>query len=210
MSPTSLVPREDGARKLAGLFGTEAGPDGDATADKIFYYVPGTVSRRVGVSQLTGVRWRWSPCGCVCLSYLRSAQGLTPSAWGESDPERGEEADAAPPPGAHAAESLSGERNQETLSQWGEGAPGGGGPQAGPPGVSLLRGRGPQGQAVHSEPYLWCLPTPRTWARDSMSRRIRDGPSTCVYVAAWARVSRWWCGCEPPPSVITLRGRGFR
>uniref|UniRef100_A0A8C8Y129 Pleckstrin homology domain containing N1 n=1 Tax=Panthera leo TaxID=9689 RepID=A0A8C8Y129_PANLE len=34
--------REDGARKLAGLFGTEAGPDGDATADKIFYYVPGT------------------------------------------------------------------------------------------------------------------------------------------------------------------------
>ncbi|XP_047724746.1 pleckstrin homology domain-containing family N member 1 isoform X2 [Prionailurus viverrinus] len=34
--------REDGARKLAGLFGTEAGPDGDTTADKIFYYVPGT------------------------------------------------------------------------------------------------------------------------------------------------------------------------
>ncbi|XP_058408534.1 pleckstrin homology domain-containing family N member 1 [Diceros bicornis minor] len=34
--------REDGARKLAGLFGTEAGPDGDTTADKIFYYIPGT------------------------------------------------------------------------------------------------------------------------------------------------------------------------
>uniref|UniRef100_A0A667IM50 Kelch like family member 17 n=1 Tax=Lynx canadensis TaxID=61383 RepID=A0A667IM50_LYNCA len=34
--------KEDGARKLAGLFGTEAGPDGDTTADKIFYYVPGT------------------------------------------------------------------------------------------------------------------------------------------------------------------------
>ncbi|XP_047580418.1 pleckstrin homology domain-containing family N member 1 isoform X2 [Lutra lutra] len=33
--------REDGARKLAGLFGTEAGPDPDATADKIFYYIPG-------------------------------------------------------------------------------------------------------------------------------------------------------------------------
>ncbi|XP_077619901.1 pleckstrin homology domain-containing family N member 1 [Crocuta crocuta] len=34
--------REDGARKLAGLFGTEAGPDQDATADKIFCYIPGT------------------------------------------------------------------------------------------------------------------------------------------------------------------------
>ncbi|XP_029802846.1 pleckstrin homology domain-containing family N member 1 isoform X2 [Suricata suricatta] len=34
--------REDGARKLAGLFGTEAGPDRDATADKIFCYIPGT------------------------------------------------------------------------------------------------------------------------------------------------------------------------
>ncbi|XP_077930094.1 pleckstrin homology domain-containing family N member 1 isoform X5 [Halichoerus grypus] len=34
--------REDGARKLAGLFGSEAGPDLDATADKIFYYIPGT------------------------------------------------------------------------------------------------------------------------------------------------------------------------
>lgn len=55
MSPPSLVPREDGARKLAGLLGTEAGPDQDATADKIFCYIPGTVSRRVGVSQLTGV-----------------------------------------------------------------------------------------------------------------------------------------------------------
>uniref|UniRef100_A0A8C7EKQ2 Pleckstrin homology domain containing N1 n=1 Tax=Neovison vison TaxID=452646 RepID=A0A8C7EKQ2_NEOVI len=33
--------REDGARKLAGLLGTEAGPDLDATADRIFYYIPG-------------------------------------------------------------------------------------------------------------------------------------------------------------------------
>ncbi|XP_059233014.1 pleckstrin homology domain-containing family N member 1 isoform X1 [Mustela nigripes] len=33
--------REDGARKLAGLLGTEAGPDLDTTADKIFYYIPG-------------------------------------------------------------------------------------------------------------------------------------------------------------------------
>ncbi|XP_045837855.1 pleckstrin homology domain-containing family N member 1 isoform X2 [Meles meles] len=33
--------REDGARKLAGPFGTEAGPDPDATADRIFYYIPG-------------------------------------------------------------------------------------------------------------------------------------------------------------------------
>nr|XP_058915694.1 pleckstrin homology domain-containing family N member 1 isoform X4 [Kogia breviceps] len=34
--------REDGARKLAGLFGPEARPDGDATAEKIFHYIPGT------------------------------------------------------------------------------------------------------------------------------------------------------------------------
>ncbi|KAB0376802.1 hypothetical protein FD755_011246 [Muntiacus reevesi] len=34
--------REDGARKLAGLFGTEAGADGNTTADKIFHYIPGT------------------------------------------------------------------------------------------------------------------------------------------------------------------------
>uniref|UniRef100_A0A8C0C3U7 PH domain-containing protein n=1 Tax=Balaenoptera musculus TaxID=9771 RepID=A0A8C0C3U7_BALMU len=34
--------REDGARKLVGLFGTEASPDGDTTADKIFRYIPGT------------------------------------------------------------------------------------------------------------------------------------------------------------------------
>ncbi|XP_059944725.1 pleckstrin homology domain-containing family N member 1 isoform X3 [Mesoplodon densirostris] len=34
--------REDGARKLVGLFGTEASPDGDTTADKIFHYIPGT------------------------------------------------------------------------------------------------------------------------------------------------------------------------
>lgn len=44
MSPHSLVPREDGTRKLAGLFGTEASPDGDTTADKIFHYIPGSVS----------------------------------------------------------------------------------------------------------------------------------------------------------------------
>ncbi|XP_074190452.1 pleckstrin homology domain-containing family N member 1 isoform X3 [Rhinolophus sinicus] len=34
--------REDGTRKLAGLFGTEAGPDGDTTAAKIFHYIPGS------------------------------------------------------------------------------------------------------------------------------------------------------------------------
>ncbi|KAB0399508.1 hypothetical protein E2I00_015821, partial [Balaenoptera physalus] len=33
---------EDGARKLVGLLGTEASPDGDTTADKIFRYIPGT------------------------------------------------------------------------------------------------------------------------------------------------------------------------
>ncbi|XP_059112306.1 pleckstrin homology domain-containing family N member 1 [Peromyscus eremicus] len=34
--------REDSARKLAGLFGTEARPDGDTAANKIFHYIPGT------------------------------------------------------------------------------------------------------------------------------------------------------------------------
>ncbi|KAM5248763.1 LOW QUALITY PROTEIN: pleckstrin homology domain-containing family N member 1 [Ctenodactylus gundi] len=34
--------REDGTRKLASLFGAEAGSDGDTAADKIFYYIPGT------------------------------------------------------------------------------------------------------------------------------------------------------------------------
>uniref|UniRef100_A0A8C5P4B1 Pleckstrin homology domain containing, family N member 1 n=1 Tax=Jaculus jaculus TaxID=51337 RepID=A0A8C5P4B1_JACJA len=33
--------REDSARKLAGLFGAEAIPDGDTAADKIFHYIPG-------------------------------------------------------------------------------------------------------------------------------------------------------------------------
>lgn len=36
--------REDSARKLAGLFGTEARPDGDTAANRIFHYIPGTVS----------------------------------------------------------------------------------------------------------------------------------------------------------------------
>ncbi|KAM9242665.1 pleckstrin homology domain-containing family N member 1 isoform 2-T2 [Dugong dugon] len=34
--------REDGPRRLAGLFGSEVGPDWDTAADKIFYYIPGT------------------------------------------------------------------------------------------------------------------------------------------------------------------------
>lgn len=34
--------REDSSRKLAGLFGTEARPDGDTAANKIFNYIPGT------------------------------------------------------------------------------------------------------------------------------------------------------------------------
>ncbi|XP_010625950.1 pleckstrin homology domain-containing family N member 1 isoform X2 [Fukomys damarensis] len=34
--------REDNSRKLAGLFGVEAGSDGDTAADRIFYYIPGT------------------------------------------------------------------------------------------------------------------------------------------------------------------------
>ncbi|XP_055984375.1 pleckstrin homology domain-containing family N member 1 isoform X2 [Sorex fumeus] len=40
--PSLKGTREDSARKLGGLFGTEASPDRDTTADKIFYYIPGT------------------------------------------------------------------------------------------------------------------------------------------------------------------------
>ncbi|XP_054440506.1 pleckstrin homology domain-containing family N member 1 isoform X1 [Pteronotus mesoamericanus] len=40
--PSLKGSREDGARKLAGLFGTEARAEGDTTANKIFYYIPGT------------------------------------------------------------------------------------------------------------------------------------------------------------------------
>lgn len=70
----SLVPREDSARKLAGLFGTEARPDGDTAANKIFHYIPGTVSRG---ACLAGVVWHgaWSlratlcfPCMIVCAT----------------------------------------------------------------------------------------------------------------------------------------------
>lgn len=50
----SLVPREDSARKLAGLFGTEARPDGDTATNKIFHYIPGTVS---GGACLVGAVW---------------------------------------------------------------------------------------------------------------------------------------------------------
>ncbi|XP_037355348.1 pleckstrin homology domain-containing family N member 1 [Talpa occidentalis] len=39
-APPGLV-GDDGARR-AGLFGAEAGPDGDSPADKLFYYIPGT------------------------------------------------------------------------------------------------------------------------------------------------------------------------
>ncbi|KAG8505503.1 Pleckstrin homology domain-containing family N member 1 [Galemys pyrenaicus] len=42
--PSLRGSRDDGARRLAGLFGTAAGPDGDSPADKIFYYIPGTAS----------------------------------------------------------------------------------------------------------------------------------------------------------------------
>lgn len=68
----SLIPREDSARKLAGLFGTEARPDGDTAANKIFHYIPGTVS---GGVCLTGAVWHWAwslsttwcfPCMIAC------------------------------------------------------------------------------------------------------------------------------------------------
>ncbi|KAI5252925.1 pleckstrin homology domain-containing family N member 1 isoform X2 [Manis pentadactyla] len=40
--PSLKATREDGTRKLTGLFGSEASPHQDTTANKIFYYVPGT------------------------------------------------------------------------------------------------------------------------------------------------------------------------
>ncbi|KAH0514770.1 Pleckstrin homology domain-containing family N member 1 [Microtus ochrogaster] len=40
--PPPQPPAEDSSRKLAGLFGTEARPDGDTAANKIFHYIPGT------------------------------------------------------------------------------------------------------------------------------------------------------------------------
>ncbi|XP_049731807.1 pleckstrin homology domain-containing family N member 1 [Elephas maximus indicus] len=40
--PSLKGTREDGARRLAGLFGSEVGPDWDTAADKILYYIPGT------------------------------------------------------------------------------------------------------------------------------------------------------------------------
>ncbi|XP_004639634.1 pleckstrin homology domain-containing family N member 1 [Octodon degus] len=40
--PSLKANREDNTRKLAGLFGVEAGPEGDTAADRIFCYIPGT------------------------------------------------------------------------------------------------------------------------------------------------------------------------
>ncbi|XP_024410660.1 pleckstrin homology domain-containing family N member 1 isoform X2 [Desmodus rotundus] len=40
--PSLKGSREDGTRKLAGLFGAEARAEGDTTADTFFYYIPGT------------------------------------------------------------------------------------------------------------------------------------------------------------------------
>lgn len=67
--PVSLVPREDSARKLAGLFGTEARPDGDTAANKIFHYIPGTVS---GGACLSGAvwHWAWSLSTVLCFSCM--------------------------------------------------------------------------------------------------------------------------------------------
>ncbi|XP_006886021.1 PREDICTED: pleckstrin homology domain-containing family N member 1 [Elephantulus edwardii] len=39
--PSLKSTREDGSRRRAGLFGSEAGPDRDTAADKILYYIPG-------------------------------------------------------------------------------------------------------------------------------------------------------------------------
>lgn len=83
VSPPSLVPREDGARKLAGLLGTEAGPDLDATADRIFYYIPGPVSRRVARPSSQGAAVAVSVALRVpVLAFWGPGSSL--SAWGES------------------------------------------------------------------------------------------------------------------------------
>lgn len=72
--------REDGTRKLAGLFGTEASPDAGTAAGKIFYYVPGTVSG-----------------GRVRRRRSVSAQLGAPRSFPGSIPEQGEEVGRAPP-----------------------------------------------------------------------------------------------------------------
>lgn len=61
--------REDSARKLAGLFGTEARPDGDTAANKIFHYIPGTVSRGACLSGALW-HWAWSLSTILCFSCM--------------------------------------------------------------------------------------------------------------------------------------------
>lgn len=75
--------REDGARKLAGLLGTEAGPDLDTTADKIFYYIPGPVSRRVARPSSQGAAAVVS-VGLRVPVLAFQGPGSSLSAWGES------------------------------------------------------------------------------------------------------------------------------
>ena len=85
MSPSSLIPREDGTRKLAGLFGAEARAEGDTTADTFFYYIPGTVSGGCvpAPAGLPGLRW----CGLcmaasVCPCLLSSGSCGSARGWG--------------------------------------------------------------------------------------------------------------------------------
>lgn len=100
MSTPSLVPREDGARKLVGLFGTEASPDGDTTADKIFRFIPGTVS---SWPVSPGSRERGSGglrvTARVCPAC--AGPGVFPVGPGESSPRHREEVGAALPWEAH-------------------------------------------------------------------------------------------------------------
>ncbi|KAM5267042.1 pleckstrin homology domain-containing family N member 1 isoform 2-T2 [Hipposideros larvatus] len=62
--------REDGSRKLAGLFGTEASPDGDTTADKIFHYIPG--------SDLPGLERQRDPSEQPFLSVFKRGRRRVP------------------------------------------------------------------------------------------------------------------------------------
>lgn len=82
MSPSSLIPREDGTRKLAGLFGAEARAEGDTTADTFFYYIPGTVSGGCvpapGRPPRTAVVWSVYGCECVPMSAQLGVLRVSP------------------------------------------------------------------------------------------------------------------------------------
>ncbi|XP_036163344.1 pleckstrin homology domain-containing family N member 1 isoform X4 [Myotis myotis] len=68
--PSLKGSREDGTRKLAGLFGSEAGPDDGDTTDKIFCYIPGT--------DLPGLESQREPLDQPFLSVFKKGRRRVP------------------------------------------------------------------------------------------------------------------------------------